>query len=149
MIGDLDSYKKQVTKCSHCSLCEAVCPVYLDDMLETHVARARVDLINETLYKRTMPVTPRVREIINRCQSAPVARRAAERPFPYTRSSFSARAALYDSEKHSLMQILQRRFTEMMMEKRGFKGLPAFMLAAAQALAPCTGGLSQDQPAQL
>ncbi len=67
MIGDLEHYRGLVEKCSHCALCEAVCPVYLEDMLETHVARARVDIIYQTLYKKSMPVTPRVREIIDRC----------------------------------------------------------------------------------
>lgn len=134
MIGDLDSYQKQVTKCSHCALCESVCPVYLDDMLETHVARARVDLINETLYKKTMPVTPRVREIINRCLVCTSCTQSCGSAVPVHEIIIAARAALHDSEKRSLFQTLQGVFTKIMMESRGFKGLPAFMLAVAQAL---------------
>lgn len=137
MIGDLNSYTKQVTKCSHCALCEAVCPVYLEDMLETHVARARVDIIDRTLYKKTMPVTPRVREIIDRCLVCTSCTQRCGANVPIHEIIITARAVLHDSQKRSL---LQRYFANLMMEQRGFKGLPALMLVMARALHLAPGG---------
>lgn len=131
MIGDLEHYRELVKKCSHCALCEAVCPVYLEDMLETHVARARVDIIDQTLYKKTMPVTPRVREIINRCLVCTSCTQSCGAAVPVHEIIITARAALYGSRRRNW---LQRYFTRTMMEKRGIKGFPAFMLAAAQKL---------------
>ena len=131
MIGDLEYYRGLVEKCSHCALCEAVCPVYLEDLLETHVARARVDIIYQTLYKKSLPVTPRVREIINRCLLCTSCTRDCGAAVPVHEIIITARATLYKSRRHNL---LQRYFTRTMMEKRGIKGLPALMLAAAQAL---------------
>ena len=137
MIGDLDYYKGLVEKCSHCALCEAVCPVYLEDLLETHVARARVDIIYQTLYKKSMPVTPRVREIIDRCLVCTSCTRDCGAAVPVHEIIITARAALFSGRKRDL---LKGYFTRAMMEKRGVKGLPAMMLAAAQALRVAPGG---------
>ncbi|MGE5396974.1 MAG: (Fe-S)-binding protein [Chitinophagales bacterium] len=63
----LEEYTEVMSKCSHCGYCQAVCPVYREDLLETHVARARVKLIRAALMDKTVPVTPRVKDIINRC----------------------------------------------------------------------------------
>ena len=131
MIGDLEYYRGLVEKCSHCALCEAVCPVYLEDMLETHVARARVDIIYQTLYKKSMPVTPRVREIIDRCLLCTSCTQDCGGAVPVHEIIITARAALYDSRKQDP---LRGYFTRTMMEKRGIKGFPALMLAAAQKL---------------
>ena len=137
MIGDLEYYRGLVEKCSHCALCEAVCPVYLEDLLETHVARARVDIIYQTLYKKSMPVTPRVREIINRCLLCTSCTRDCGAAVPVHEIIITARAALYGSGKHDP---LRGYFTRTMMEKRGVKGLPALMLSAAQALRVAPAG---------
>lgn len=56
-----------MSKCSHCGYCQATCPVFIEDLLETHVARARVNLIRACLVDKTMPVSPRFKEIISRC----------------------------------------------------------------------------------
>jgi glycolate oxidase iron-sulfur subunit len=137
LIGDLDYYKGLVEKCSHCALCEAVCPVYLDDLLETHVARARVDIIYQTLYKKSMPVTPRVREIIDRCLLCTSCTRDCGAAVPVHEIIITARAALYAGRKRDP---LRSYFTRTMMEKRGVKGLPALMLAAAQKLRVAPAG---------
>jgi glycolate oxidase iron-sulfur subunit len=57
----------KMEKCSHCAGCEAVCPVYLETLSEPMVARNRVEVIRETLYKKSIPVSSRAREIINCC----------------------------------------------------------------------------------
>ena len=48
---DLESYRDMMAKCSHCGLCQATCPVYLEDFLQTHLARARMDLIRAVLLE--------------------------------------------------------------------------------------------------
>jgi len=131
LIGDLDYYRALVDKCSHCALCEAVCPVYLEDMLETHVARARIDIINQTLYKKSMPVTPRVREIIDRCLVCTSCTQSCGAAVPVHEIIITARHALYAGKKQNP---LQRFFLKDMMEKRGIRGLPAFLLWTAQKL---------------
>ena len=131
MIGDLEYYRGLVEKCSHCALCEAVCPVYLEDMLETHVARARVDIILQALYKKTMPVTPRVREIIDRCLVCTGCTRDCGAAVPVHEIIITARAALRAGRKRDP---LRDYFMRAMMEKRGIRGLPAFLLAVAQVL---------------
>jgi glycolate oxidase iron-sulfur subunit len=131
VIGDLEHYKGLVEKCSHCALCEAVCPVFQEDMLETHVARTRVDIINQTLYKKTMPVTPRVREIIDRCLVCTSCTQDCGAAVPVHEIIITARAALYESKQKNR---LKDYFTRTMMENRGIKGFPALMLATAQAL---------------
>ena len=54
-------------KCSHCASCEAICPVYLETLSEPMVARNRVEVIRETLYKKNLSVSARAREIISCC----------------------------------------------------------------------------------
>jgi Fe-S oxidoreductase len=60
----LENYEAIINKCSHCGYCQATCPVYLEDMLESHVARNRLNLINQVLILKTMPSTPRFRETL-------------------------------------------------------------------------------------
>ena len=45
----LENYEAIINKCSHCGYCQATCPVYLEDMLESHVARNRLNFINQVL----------------------------------------------------------------------------------------------------
>jgi glycolate oxidase iron-sulfur subunit len=63
----IQEYAGAIDKCSHCGYCQATCPVFLEDMLENHLARARINLINEIFIKKSMPLSARAREIINRC----------------------------------------------------------------------------------
>jgi glycolate oxidase iron-sulfur subunit len=63
----LEQYTDAMAKCSYCGYCQATCPVYMEDLLESHVARARINLIKACLVDKTMPISPRFKEIINRC----------------------------------------------------------------------------------
>jgi glycolate oxidase iron-sulfur subunit len=78
-----------------------------------------------------MPVTPRVREIIDRCLLCTSCTRDCGAAVPVHEIIITARAALFSSRKRDP---LRSYFTRSMMEKRGFKRLLALMLAAAQAL---------------
>lgn len=131
MIGELNDYKDLVVKCSHCAMCEAVCPVFLEDMLETHVARARVDIIDQTLYKKTMPVTPRVKDIINRCLLCTSCTRDCGAAVPVHEIIITARHALYRGKRQGWFK---RYILKDMLHNRGIVGLPAFLLWTAQKL---------------
>jgi len=131
MITGIDDYAELADKCSHCSLCEAVCPVYLADLLETNVARARVDIINQTLCKKSMPVTRRVRDIINRCLICTSCTQSCGAAVPVHEIIITARHALYGGRRQNLFM---RHFMKCMVENRGITGLPALLLLSAQKL---------------
>ncbi|MFP4476076.1 MAG: (Fe-S)-binding protein [Desulfatibacillaceae bacterium] len=63
----LDAYKDMMARCSHCAFCQATCPVFSEDLLETHMPRARMDIIRGALLDRDIPVNNRVREVLSRC----------------------------------------------------------------------------------
>ncbi|HUW64004.1 MAG TPA: (Fe-S)-binding protein [Spirochaetia bacterium] len=64
---DLKEYEEEIYRCSQCNFCLALCPVYREDLVESSVARGRLNLIQAALLERTVPATGRVRELINRC----------------------------------------------------------------------------------
>ncbi|HQA07906.1 MAG TPA: (Fe-S)-binding protein [Syntrophomonadaceae bacterium] len=63
----LENYRETINKCAHCGYCQATCPVYLEDLLESHVARNRLNLINQVLILGSMPSSQRFKEIVDRC----------------------------------------------------------------------------------
>ncbi|MEW6443865.1 MAG: (Fe-S)-binding protein [bacterium] len=137
MIGNLEDYRALVKQCSHCSLCEAVCPVYLEDLLETHVARARVDLIGKTLYEKSMPVTARVRDIVGRCLLCTRCTQTCGAAVPVHEIILTARHELGRGGLRGLggvAEAVRRVFLKRMMEDKGLRGLPALLIEAAQKL---------------
>lgn len=67
MYNRLEDYSGVMEKCSQCAYCQATCPVFLEDMTESQLARNRLNLINEIYFKQTMELTDRAREILARC----------------------------------------------------------------------------------
>lgn len=63
----LSQYREWMDRCTHCGLCQSTCPVYREDFLQTHLARARMQLIRAALVDGSIPVTKRLREIVGRC----------------------------------------------------------------------------------
>lgn len=64
---DLARFSLIMDKCSHCAFCQATCPVYSADLTETHMPRARMQLIRASLLTDELPVTSRIRDIVDRC----------------------------------------------------------------------------------
>ena len=62
-----EDYQEFIEKCSYCNLCQATCPVYLEDLQESHLARGRLNLIRAVLCEKTLPVSRRFKEILGRC----------------------------------------------------------------------------------
>ncbi|MGE5372279.1 MAG: (Fe-S)-binding protein [Solirubrobacterales bacterium] len=63
----LEDYADLIQKCSACGYCQAACPVFKEEVVETLLPRARVRLIREVFLDETHPVTPRVKEILDLC----------------------------------------------------------------------------------
>ncbi|MBW2366601.1 MAG: (Fe-S)-binding protein [Deltaproteobacteria bacterium] len=119
MLGDLKTYTEWMDKCSHCAFCEATCPVYLADLLETHVARSRMMVIRESLLNNTLPQSKRVHEIINRCLLCSNCTQTCPASIPVDEIVIAARYRLYGGKR---MQLPKRILLKRFMEKRGVTG---------------------------
>lgn len=63
----LEDYADVIQKCSACGYCQAACPVFKEEVVETLLPRARVRLIRDVFLEGTYPVTARVKEILDLC----------------------------------------------------------------------------------
>lgn len=128
----LTDYARVINKCSHCGYCQATCPVYMEDLLESHVARARLNLINATLIEKTMPVTPRVKEIISRCLLCTSCTRSCSSQVPCDDIITAARIELGDESGtvDSLKKFVMRK----VLNQRGLAGVLSKAGSVAQKL---------------
>ena len=128
----LTDYARVINKCSHCGYCQATCPVYMEDLLESHVTRARLDLINATLIKKTMPVTPRVKQIINRCLLCTSCTRSCSSQVPCDDIITAARIEL--SDKSGTVDSLKKFVMRKVLNQRGLAGVLSKAGSVAQKL---------------
>jgi glycolate oxidase iron-sulfur subunit len=129
-----------MAKCSHCGLCQATCPVYLEDFLQTHLARARVDLIRAVLLDGTLPVTKRFREVLDRCLLCTNCSQTCPAGVLPDEIIAAARNQLYQGKKRDpVRRQLLRRF----MKQRGMKGL----MGRAGSVAHKMGWTPEELPA--
>ena len=135
---ELSSYRDLMARCCHCGLCQASCPVYLEDQLQTHVARARVDLIRASLLEGSLPVTERLREVVDRCLLCTSCTRTCAAGVPGDEIVTAARFVLY-RKGPSVRRVFLRSF----MRRRGLGPL----VGAAGALAARLGWRADDVPA--
>ncbi|MDL2286452.1 (Fe-S)-binding protein [Desulfococcaceae bacterium OttesenSCG-928-F15] len=63
----LEDYRDFIEKCSQCSFCQATCPVFLATLLESELARNRLNLIREIFFEKSMDLTERAEEILHHC----------------------------------------------------------------------------------
>lgn len=139
-MNDLKKYEAQMDKCSHCEFCQAACPVFLEDLIETHVARARMELIRASLLDKSMPVTKRIREVIGRCLACGNCSRTCPAAMPVDEIVMAARNMI--AEKN-IIDIPKQFFMRMFMNGRGFDSI----LAAAQTVARKQGIAPREIPA--
>lgn len=139
MLNDLTSYEALMDKCSSCAFCEATCPVFLADLLETHVARARMLVIRETLLEKSLPVSKRTKEIIDRCLLCSKCKQTCPAHVPVNEIVIAARHQLY---KNKRMSLPRRLVLKQIMENRGATGV----LKKAEALARAAGIAPQEIP---
>ena len=64
---DLKDIAAEIDRCSQCNFCLSACPVYREDRLESSGARGRINLVKAALVDQTLPVSGRVRELLERC----------------------------------------------------------------------------------
>ncbi|MFH2129686.1 MAG: (Fe-S)-binding protein [bacterium] len=139
MLTDLTSYEDLMDKCSSCSFCEATCPVFRADLLETHVARARMLIIREALVNKSLPVSKRVHEIVNRCLLCSNCKQTCPAAVPVNEIVIAARYELYKGKR---MNLPRRMLLKQIMENRGVTGL----LKKAESLAKLAGISPREIP---
>jgi len=137
---DLEPYRDMMAKCSHCGLCQATCPVYLEDFLQTHLARARMDLIRAVLLEGELPVSKRFREVLDRCLLCTNCSRTCPAGVPVDEIIAAARNQVYQGKRRDpVRRQLLRRF----MNQRGMKGL----MGMAGSVAHKMGWTPEELPA--
>jgi len=129
-----------MAKCSHCGLCQATCPVYLEDSLQTHLARARMDLIRAVLVEGSLPVSKRFREVLNRCLLCTNCSQTCPAGVMVDEIITAARHQVYQGKRRDpVRRQLLRRF----MHQRGMRGL----LGMAGSVAHKMGWTPEELPA--
>ncbi len=124
---ELEKYADAMAKCSHCAFCQAGCPVFKEDLLETHMPRARMDLIRASLLGGEMALTRRARSVVDRCLLCGTCSRTCPAQVPVDDVVIAARARIYGAGRKGLVDRLFRRS---FMEGRGLSG-PALLVARA------------------
>jgi len=137
---DLKKYQEQIQKCSHCKFCQATCPVFLQDLLETHTAGARMELVRACLLEKSLAITGRFNEIIDRCLLCTNCVQTCPANIPWDEMAVSARYQIYQGKRQNLVQ---RKLFRKFMEQRGLGSL----LSRAGALTQETGLFPSDYPA--
>ena len=133
-------YRDMMAKCSHCGLCQATCPVYLEDSLQTHLARARMDLIRAVLVEGSLPVSKRFREVLNRCLLCTNCSQTCPAGVMVDEIITAARHQVYQGKRRDpVRRQLLRRF----MHQRGMRGL----LGMAGSVAHKMGWTPEELPA--
>ena len=140
MLKDINSYREVMEKCSHCAFCEAACPVFLADLLETHVARARMSVIKAALVDKTLPVSDRLHDIVNRCLVCSSCQTGCPAGVPVDEIVIAARHALYKGKR---MGLPRRILLKQVMEKRGTSGIVRQAQAMAQKMGLAPGEIPQ------
>ena len=115
IVPDIKDLAAAIDRCSQCNFCLSACPVYREDRLESSGARGRINLIKAALLDKTLPVSERVRELIDRCLFCTSCVQGCPSAIPVDDIVAVARAALHDTygsslaEKMVLRRVLHRR----------------------------------------
>ena len=135
---ELSSYQQSIEKCSSCKFCQATCPVFKEDLLETHNANARLALIQAGLVEKKLPLSQRFYEVLDRCLLCTTCASACPAKIPIEEVIISARFQIRKDEPKTALEKFKRRF----MEKRGLGEL----LGKIGALASQIGLMPADFP---
>ena len=136
---DIKAYEDLMAKCSHCQFCQATCPVFLEDLVETHVARARMGLIQASLLEGSLPVSQRIRDIVDRCLLCTNCTQTCPGGVPVDEIVVAARYQIYGGKRQGTAK---RYLMRKIMNKRGFGGLLGKTISLAQRI----GWSSKDLP---
>ena len=134
----LKSYEEFIAKCSHCNFCEATCPVYLEDFLETHAPRARMEIIRKALIEKSIPTSKRLKEVVDRCLLCTSCTQTCPAGVPVHEVIIAAREEIYGGKR---MNVAMRYVLNKVMDERGVHGVMGKMNAIASTL-----GIMDDIP---
>jgi len=135
----LEDYRDIINKCSHCGYCQATCPVFLEDMVESHVARNRLNLINQVMIQKTMPLSRRFKEILERCLLCTNCTQTCSSKVPVDDIIIAARAEIERSSLEGLKSFVMGK----VLQQRGLTGL----MGKAGSLMQKMGVASREMPA--
>ncbi|MGB9826158.1 MAG: (Fe-S)-binding protein, partial [Desulfofundulus sp.] len=111
----LEDYIKEINRCLQCNFCLATCPVYKEDMVESSMARGRLNLINAAMVEKSIPLSDRVRELVNRCLLCTSCMQGCPSGIPVDDIIIAARQQLFNKfgsglvEKFVFRQVLNQR----------------------------------------
>jgi len=63
----IEDYTKEINRCIQCNFCLEHCPVFIEDGIESSVARGRLNLIQALLVEKNLAPSDRAGELLNRC----------------------------------------------------------------------------------
>lgn len=63
----IEDYAKEINRCIQCNFCLEHCPVFIEDGVESSVARGRLNLIQALLVEKNIEPSDRAGELLNRC----------------------------------------------------------------------------------
>lgn len=132
---DLEQYREALERCSQCGYCQASCPVFGQELLESYTARGRTLLIKAALMDETIPVGKRAKEIVANCLLCGTCAHTCPGGLPLDEIFMAARNQLRPGgPAASLRRGLHRK----LMEQRGHPGAMGKLgpLAKALGLAP-------------
>jgi glycolate oxidase iron-sulfur subunit len=119
-MSDIAVYKEQMEKCSHCAFCQAFCPVFEAELLETFMPRARMEIARACLLENTLERSARVAEVIDRCLLCGRCSKSCPGGVPVEAITAAARSALYP---HGKGGPLRRHMLRHFCQNRGLLGL--------------------------
>lgn len=122
----IEEYAEQITRCSHCSYCQASCPIFMEDMVESVLPRNRIEVIMHSIIDKSMPLSPRALEIIDRCMLCTNCSQSCSSQVPIDDIVVAARTFINEQKgglsgvKHLVMgKMLRQRGLTALMGKAG------------------------------
>ena len=131
----LEQYREVMERCSQCGYCQASCPVFSQELLESYTARGRTLLIKAALMDGALPVGKRAKEIVANCLLCGTCAHTCPGGLPLDEIFMAARNQLRPGgPAASLKRSLHRK----LMEQRGHPGALGKLgpLAKTLGLAP-------------
>ncbi len=137
----LTDFNDLINKCSQCNYCQATCPVYLEDMLESFLPRNRIHVIQEAMINKSMPLSQRGQEIIDRCLLCTNCVQTCSSQVPIDEIVIAAR--FYSNQNKSRIGNMKNLIMGKLLTQRGFTG----MMSKAGALVQKIAFGSKEMPA--
>ncbi len=128
---ELREYSKELNRCLQCNFCQDTCPVYAQDKVESSVARGRLSLIQATLVEKTIDITPRVEELVNRCLLCTSCMQGCPSGIAVDDIVISARNEL---SKHKGVGLVKKFVFRQVLNNRSFSKVAGKALATAKRL---------------